>query len=299
MQRQKSIARVHPRALNIAQIQPIAAARMLHMSPTDADLEKLHLTPELKKLTKAFGILSYESTRYKQLLLMARNLAPMPRELQIPENKVPKVSGYLSTVYVDCTASKEEETGRTIVNFVGDSDGQLNKGLVALLIRGLSGCTPEEIQKVDPEFIYVSKISWGLDPGENEYFLKILAVMKNKAAAAVAVTASSGDENQLSQQEGIITSFEERDGKPMYNAMMSQLITLLKPVEIEIIDKSDQHAGSKLYKAESHFALRIVSEEFKGLPRENRHKLIYRTLGDVGQEIRELEIKAQTPNEAA
>jgi len=296
-QRQKSIARVHPKNLNIAQIQPIATASKLHMSSTDTDLEKLHLTPELEKMTKAFGMLSDEKTRYKQLLFMASKLAPMPRELQIPENKVP---GCLSTVYVDCTASKEEETGRTIVHFVGDSDGQLTKGLVALLIRGLSGCTPDEIQKVDPEFINVAKISQSLTPGRNNGFLNMLAVMKSKAAVAVA--ASSGDENQLSQQEGIITSFEERDGKPMYNAMMSKLINLLKPVEIEIIDKSDQHAGhagSKGYKGESHFALRIVAEAFEGLSLVKRHQLIYMLLGDVMEKIHALEIKAQTPNEVA
>jgi len=54
----------------------------------------------------------------------------------IPENKVP---GCLSTVYVECIPEQKinQETGEeiTVMNYVGDSDGLLTKGLVALLIR--------------------------------------------------------------------------------------------------------------------------------------------------------------------
>ena len=56
----------------------------------------------------------------------------MPPASMIPENKVP---GCLSTVYVDGKAEYSEDAGDYVINFIGDSDGLLTRGLVALLVR--------------------------------------------------------------------------------------------------------------------------------------------------------------------
>jgi hypothetical protein len=53
-------------------------------------------------------------------------------------------------------------------------------------VRGLSGCTPAQIEAVDPQFIRAAKISQTLTPGRNNGFLNMLAVMKRKAAEAAA-----------------------------------------------------------------------------------------------------------------
>ena len=95
----------------------------------------LGLTPELKKVTDAFASIPDEQVRYKQLLYMAANtpqVKDFPKDKMIPENKVP---GCLSTVYVDGQAEYSDEMEDYVVNFVGDSDGLLTKGLVALLVR--------------------------------------------------------------------------------------------------------------------------------------------------------------------
>jgi SufE protein probably involved in Fe-S center assembly len=100
------------------------------------DIDSLGLTPQLEQMTKAFGSIPDEKIRYKQLLYMANQLKPMDPNLMTPENKVP---GCLSTVYVECIPEKKmnDETGEevTVMTYVGDSDGLLTKGLVALLIR--------------------------------------------------------------------------------------------------------------------------------------------------------------------
>lgn len=172
------------------------------------------------------------------------HLAQLPTvddSIRIPENKVP---GCLSTVHVDCTT--EEKDGDTLVNYVGDSDGLLTKGLLALLIRGLSGCTAEQIAAVDPQFIQAAKISQTLTPGRNNGFLNMLAVMKKKASDAVEggdESPASGDAAGAENSGEVVTSFDEVEGKPMYNAILSTLVPILKPVSIELVDNSSQHAG--------------------------------------------------------
>ena len=286
----------------------------LHSTATDdattEAADPLGLTPELRKITNAFSSIPDEKMRYKQLLFMAGQLPAVDDAIKVPENKVP---GCLSTVYVDCSLSPEDDG---TVKFVGDSDGLLTKGLVALLIRGMSGCTPEQIEAVDPEFIHAAKISQSLTPGRNNGFLNMIAVMKKKARDIAGGGSASGEEAEAAEQkdapteasassatgEEIITSFEQRDGKPMYNEIMSKLIAVLKPTRIELVDNSDQHAGHAGSKGweesgESHFALEIVSEAFDGLASVKRHQLIYMLLGETMEKFHALQIKAKTPEE--
>ncbi len=274
----------------------------LSMVSSDREIESLNLTPQLETMTKAFGSIPDEKTRYKQLLYMANQLKPMDPNLMTPENKVP---GCLSTVYVDCEASKNENN-EVVLNYVGSSDGLLTKGLVALLVRGLSGCTPEQIQKVDPEFISAAKITQSLTPGRNNGFLNMLAVMKRKAAQALdgdgdADADAATERGDTNSDGGVITTFEEIQGKPMYNEMMESLLKL-QPVKLELIDDSDQHAGHAGSKGweesgESHFSLTIVSEAFSGMALVKRHQLIYLVLGETMSKIHALQINAKAPDE--
>ena len=247
--------------------------------------DPLGLTPELRRITDAFSSIPDEKLRYKQLLFMAQQLPPVPPSLASPENKVP---GCLSTVYVDATL---DGGGEGTVSFVGDSDGLLTKGLVALLVRGLSGCTPEQIGAVDPEFISAAGISQSLTPGRNNGFLNMIAVMKAKAAA---LAGGGGAEAAL--------SFEPIDGKPMYNEIVAKLLPILKPTALDLVDESDQHAGHGGAKGweesgESHFRIDVTAEAFEGLRGVKRHQLIYVLLGDTMEKIHALSIKARAPSE--
>ncbi len=96
--------------------------------------DPLGLTVELRRLANAFETIGDDKLRYKQLLYMANQLPalPHPEEVMIPANKVP---GCLSAVYIDGTATYDEQKQDMVITFVGDSDGLLTKGLVALLVR--------------------------------------------------------------------------------------------------------------------------------------------------------------------
>lgn len=130
------------------------------------------LPPQLDRIVTRFKRRSNPKQRYEQLLWYAQKLPAMPEEGKTAENKV---NGCVSQVYI--TANLED--GK--VWYQGDSDAQLVKGLVALLIEGLNGSTPEEILQVTPDFIEETGLKVSLTPSRANGFYNIFQLMKKKA----------------------------------------------------------------------------------------------------------------------
>jgi cysteine desulfuration protein SufE len=65
--------------------------------------------------------------------------------------------------------------------YQGDSDAQLVKGLVAFLIEGLNDLPPEEIIKVQPNFIEETGLQVSLTPSRANGFYNIFKMMQKKA----------------------------------------------------------------------------------------------------------------------
>jgi len=230
----------------------------------DIDVDSLGLTPKLKSYVQSFRDVPDEKLRYQQLLYLASKCEAMSDEFKISENKVP---GCLSTVYVHGSTTEGK------IFFKGDSDAQLTKGLVALLVNGLSGYTAEEIIKVNPEFIQYAGLSKSLTPGRNNGFLNMLAVMKSKAKKL---------SEELNPSETKSISSEIGEG-PTMSSIRSKL-NRLKPVSLSIQNDSSKHAnhvamgGSS--STETHFTVSIVADCFKGLTLVQRHQLIYTLLSE-------------------
>jgi len=140
---------------------------MLGMSSTSTPLPD-----SLAKIVQRFKRRTNPKQRYEQLLWYAKKLQDMPEADKTPENKV---QGCVSQVYI--TANLED--GK--VWYQGDSDAQLVKGLVALLIEGLNGLPPEEIVDVSPEFIQETGLNVSLTPSRANGFYNIFQTMKKKA----------------------------------------------------------------------------------------------------------------------
>lgn len=130
------------------------------------------LPPNLDHIVQKFKSRSDPKKRYEQLLWYAKKLQPMPEEDKTPENKV---NGCVSQVYI--TAGLKD--GK--VWYQGDSDAQLVKGLVAFLIEGLNGLTPQEIVPITPDFIEETGLKVSLTPSRANGFYNIFQMMKKKA----------------------------------------------------------------------------------------------------------------------
>jgi cysteine desulfuration protein SufE len=137
------------------------------MSSTSAPLPD-----SLARIVERFQRRTNPKQRYEQLLWYAKRLKEMSQEDKTPENKVP---GCVSQVFI--TANLED--GK--VCYQGDSDAQLVKGLVALLIEGLNGLTPDEILQISPDFIQDTGLNVSLTPSRANGFYNIFQTMKKKA----------------------------------------------------------------------------------------------------------------------
>ncbi|MEL6778962.1 MAG: SufE family protein [Cyanobacteria bacterium J06597_16] len=127
---------------------------------------------QLDKLVQRFARISEPKRRYEQLLWYAKKLEDFPPEGKIPENKV---QGCVSQVYI--TASLDG--GK--VAFQGDSDAQITKGLLAMLITALSGLSPTEIVQLTPDFIKETQLDVSLTPSRANGFYNIFKMMQKKA----------------------------------------------------------------------------------------------------------------------
>lgn len=130
------------------------------------------LPDSLARIVERFQRRTNPKQRYEQLLWYAKRLKEMPEDDKTPENKVP---GCTSQVFI--TANLEDDK----VVYQGDSDAQLVKGLVALLIEGLNGLTPDEILQISPDFIQDTGLNVSLTPSRANGFYNIFQTMKKKA----------------------------------------------------------------------------------------------------------------------
>lgn len=130
------------------------------------------LPDSLAKIVQRFAHQTDNKLRYEQLLWYAKKLPEFPAEAKLPENKVP---GCVSQVYITCQLQGEK------VYFQGDSDSQLVKGLLGLLITGLNGLTIGEILELSPEFIKDTGLNVSLTPSRANGFYNIFQTMRKQA----------------------------------------------------------------------------------------------------------------------
>jgi len=81
---------------------------------------------------------------------------------------------------------------------------------------------------------------------------------------------------------------------------IEQLLLPLDKLDIKVVNNSHLHVGHEGAKSGGgHFAVWLVSDEFKGLTKIKRHQMIYQALNDlfINGQIHALEINALTTEE--
>ena len=126
----------------------------------------------LNKIVTRLKTTKEAKKRYEYVLWLAKKLPPIPEDMQ--DQKI-KVQGCISQVYIIGSLVNGK------INWKGDSDALITKGLLALLILGLDNLTPKEILEIDPIFIKATGLNSSLTPSRANGFMNILLSMKSQA----------------------------------------------------------------------------------------------------------------------
>ena len=85
---------------------------------------------------------------------------------------------------------------------------------------------------------------------------------------------------------------------PTVEQLRLALESQLRPVSLEILDDSAQHAGHAGAREGGHFRVVLVADLFNGRSQLERHRLVYAAVAPLmGQSVHALSIIARTPNE--
>jgi cysteine desulfuration protein SufE len=127
-----------------------------------------------EKIVEEFSVFDDWMDRYNYLIDLGKDLDILPVE---DKKKDYLIEGCQSKVWL----KPDLRDGR--VYFTADSDAIITKGIVALLVRVLSGHTPSEIMEADLSFIDRIGLRQNLSPTRSNGLLAMVKQMKLYALA--------------------------------------------------------------------------------------------------------------------
>ena len=127
-----------------------------------------------QQIIDEFGVFTDWMDKYEYLIELGKELAPMPDTDKTEENLI---KGCQSQVWL--TAAYKDGT----VVFNADSDAIITKGIIALLIKVLSGLKPAEIVSADLHFIDQIGLHENLSPTRSNGLVSMIKQIKMYAVA--------------------------------------------------------------------------------------------------------------------
>ncbi|HEU4903534.1 MAG TPA: SufE family protein [Flavisolibacter sp.] len=127
-----------------------------------------------KEIVEEFSLFDSWDDKYEYIIDLGKRLPPLEDRYKVDENKV---RGCQSTVWL----AAEFRDGR--VFFKADSDAVIVKGLISMLIRVLSGQTPNAIIDAKLDFIREIGMMGHLAQTRSNGLLAMVKQMKNYALA--------------------------------------------------------------------------------------------------------------------
>lgn len=133
-----------------------------------------------------FGLLEDWEDRYRYVIDLGQSLAGFPDEARTPQNKV---QGCVSQVWL---VTHQGNGADPVLDFEGDSDAHIVRGLVAIMLALFSGKRASDILKTDAEAV-LKKL--GLDehlsPQRANGLRSMVRRIRRDAEMALAAPAAS------------------------------------------------------------------------------------------------------------
>jgi cysteine desulfuration protein SufE len=134
-----------------------------------------------------FTILDDWDERYRYVIELGRSLAPLPESARSERNKV---QGCASQVWLASAIKPDGAAGPTL-DFIGDSDAHIVRGLIAILFALYSGKPAREILSTDAVAVFDRLgLREHLTPQRSNGFRSMVERIRADARAALPPAAS-------------------------------------------------------------------------------------------------------------
>ena len=140
----------------------------------------------IDEIIENFSLLDEWDERYRYLIELGRALSPLP---DAARNDANKVQGCASQVWLDTTI-KPDGAGGPVLNFVGDSDAHIVRGLIAVLFALYSGKHAKDILSTDAIALFERLgLREHLTPQRSNGFRSMVERIRRDAQTALASAA--------------------------------------------------------------------------------------------------------------
>jgi cysteine desulfuration protein SufE len=142
--------------------------------------------PEIEEIIDNFSVLDDWDDRYRYLIELGRELAPLAAAAHSNANKV---RGCASQVWLDTDVRPDGADG-PILTFAGDSDAHIVRGLIAILFAIYSGKHAKDILTTDAITLFERMgLREHLTPQRSNGFRSMVERIRSDARAALTAVA--------------------------------------------------------------------------------------------------------------
>jgi cysteine desulfuration protein SufE len=138
----------------------------------------------IEQIVDDFEVLDSWDDRYRYVIELGRELPQLPDEARSEQNKV---QGCASQVWMISKTHAAKSGGGPILEFLGDSDAHIVKGLIAILFALYSGKPAKTILETDALALF-NRLGLGdhLTPQRSNGFRSMVERIHSDARAALA-----------------------------------------------------------------------------------------------------------------
>jgi cysteine desulfuration protein SufE len=141
----------------------------------------------IEQILSDFEVLDSWDDRYRYLIELGRKLTPLPEAARTEANKV---QGCASQVWLISKTQPTKNGGGPVIDFIGDSDAHIVKGLIAILFSLYSGETAKKILDTDALAVFEQLgLREHLTPQRSNGFRSMVERIRTDARAALAHAA--------------------------------------------------------------------------------------------------------------